>query len=102
MALSTRTSILIRDRIQFTPRREEGHLKTKGRDGSDEDTRYADSHPKAPTARGGLKNNPTEGLQRVHSVADTWISDLCLPELSGSTFRFVFKSPVCSNLLPQP
>lgn len=55
MALSPRTNILIRDRIQFTPRREEGHVKTKGRDGSDEDRRYADSYPKAPTAGGGLK-----------------------------------------------
>lgn len=49
------TSILIRDRRQFTPRREGGHVKTKGRDGSDEDTRYADNHPKAPTAGGGIK-----------------------------------------------
>lgn len=58
MALSLRTIILIRDRRQFTPKREEGHVKTKGRDGS-EGTRYVDSHPKAPTAGGGMKITPT-------------------------------------------
>lgn len=94
-ALYPMTGVLIRERRKFTDQRE-GHVKTRGRDGSDADTRHADSHQKSPKAGRGIKIS----FPRASRGCPAWFTPW-FQTCASWTVReelLCFKSPVCSNV----